>query len=637
VARLSISLLGSIKVTLDGQAVTRFESDRVLALLIYLVVEADHPQRREVLAGLLWPDHAERAARHNLSQALLRLRQSIGDREADPPFLLITRQTLQFNRDSDYWLDVALLQTASKALSSSGQEQEISPVDAADMEALRQAATLYRGDFLDQLTLADSDLFENWTITRREQYRQGAAHLLDFLAGYYTERAEYESAHHYLRQQLSLDPLYEEAHRMLMRLLALSGQRSAALAQYATCRRLLAEELGVTPAAETVALYEEIRAGQLDQAVSRPGERAAGEPAPAPSGAVSVPSDPYATLSRLEPLPDQRLFGVEAARAKLDQMIRVEGRPWLVAIDGIGGIGKTSLAHDLVHSLLSSGRFHDIAWVSAKQEEFLPEVGLQATGRPALDVETLTDALLEQLDHPAGLSSSPQEKRVALTRLLKERPHLVIVDNLETVTDHQVLLPYLRHLANPSKFLLTTRYSLKAQADVYALSLTELSQADTLAFLAHEANVRGIGPLSQASATQLERIYAVVGGNPLALKLVTGQVSFLPLAQVLENLRQMQGKKTDELYTYIYWQAWRMLDAAGRQLFLSMPVIPNGTFAQLATASELEPETLQTALAQLVALSLVQVGGTLEEPRYFLHRLTETFLMQEILEWQPSP
>lgn len=106
-ARLALSLLGSFRVTLDGQPVTSFEYDKVRALMAYLAVESDRPQRRETLAGLLWPERPERSARRNLSQTLFTLRRAIGDQSSTKPFLLVDHWTVQFNRDSDHWLDVA--------------------------------------------------------------------------------------------------------------------------------------------------------------------------------------------------------------------------------------------------------------------------------------------------------------------------------------------------------------------------------------------------------------------------------------------------------------------------------------------------------------------------------------------------
>ena len=105
--RLSLTLLGAFQIALDGEPVTGFESDKVRALLVYLALEADRPHRRDTLAEMFWPDRPPGVARNSLKQALANLRKAISDREADPPFLLVSRAKLQFNSDSVHWLDVS--------------------------------------------------------------------------------------------------------------------------------------------------------------------------------------------------------------------------------------------------------------------------------------------------------------------------------------------------------------------------------------------------------------------------------------------------------------------------------------------------------------------------------------------------
>ena len=100
-ARLWLSLLGSFEAMLGNKPLTAFSSDKVRALLAYLAVGEDRPHRRETLAGLLWPNRPDTVARTYLRNALVSLRTAIGDRDAAPPFLLVTRQTIQFNRASD--------------------------------------------------------------------------------------------------------------------------------------------------------------------------------------------------------------------------------------------------------------------------------------------------------------------------------------------------------------------------------------------------------------------------------------------------------------------------------------------------------------------------------------------------------
>jgi DNA-binding SARP family transcriptional activator len=313
-AHLSLSLLGTFQVTLDGEPVTSFKSDKVRALLAYLAVEADRPHRRETLAGLLWSEWPDRDALSNLRYALYNLRQTISDHTATPPFLLITRQTIQFNTASDYSLDVETFEAAS---------QRACPERSRRIGDLQSAIRLYRGSFLEGFFLGDSPAFEEWVLFRREQISRRMLSALHRLAVDHEQRGEYEQARRYARRQLELEPWQEEAHQQLMRLLALSGQRSAALAQYETCRRLLADELGVEPERETIALYESIRDGRL-------GDR-----------------ERFLTISASPGLPvsSSPFVAREQELAKLDGFLETvfAGQGRVIFVTGDAGSGKTAL------------------------------------------------------------------------------------------------------------------------------------------------------------------------------------------------------------------------------------------------------------------------------------------------------
>ncbi len=619
--RLKISLLGGVDIQQDGQPWSGLITRKVEALLIYLVCTGQ-PQAREVLAELLWPERSLTQARSNLRTALSRLRQTLAD------YIISTRHTIAFDQSQSYWLDVAELE---QQLALARQSPSLTLNKAAELEA---AMELYQGDFLVGFHLSQTPDFDIWVTLERERLHRQTIIGLHQLSGFYSNLAAYNVGISWTRRLLTLDELDEGAHNNMLRLLTLNGQRGAALSHYEDYVETLAQEMGIEPGLEIKTLYQQIRAGLFPKTSETQTDNRI-DPALDPAAATKTRPDPYLTLSRLDSLPEQKLFGVERARSKVEAVIQIKAQPWLIAIDGIGGIGKTSLAHTVVQSLVHSERFYDIACASAKQEEFRPELGLQETGKPTLDEETLTNTLLHQLDDRPHLSSSRLEKRLALTRLLKEQPYLVVIDNLETVIDYEALLPYLRQVVNPSKVLLTSRLSLKAQPDVYCLSLGELNLAAALALLRYQAEIRGIISLGQASETQLEKIYEVVGGNPLALKLVIGQIIYLPLPQALKNLQQARGRSVHELYTYIYWQAWQMLTPFSRQLLLILPLCPQSTFAELLELSTLPEADLRPALRQLIALSLLEVGGDLAEPDYRLHRLTETFLLNEVLKWQP--
>jgi DNA-binding SARP family transcriptional activator/predicted ATPase len=327
VARLSLSLLGSFRATLDDQPVTGFKSNKERALLAYLAVEAERPHRREVLAGLLWPDWPDRDALSNLRYALSNLRQVIGDRTAEPPFLLVTRDTLQFNLAGDCALDV-------KTLTQAVESDKIHP---PNVERLEQAVALYQGAFLEGFSLGDSPPFEEWTLFTRERLARLMSAALHQLAAACEQRADYEQARRWAWRQIELEPWDEAAHQQLMRVLALSSRRSAALAQYEACRRQLAEELGVEPSAETTQLYEQIRDGRL------------GAVAP---GTVAQPDLAGILPPFLKEAPSQVEIAVFVARerelAQLDGHLALalssQGR--VVFVTGEVGAGKTALVQE---------------------------------------------------------------------------------------------------------------------------------------------------------------------------------------------------------------------------------------------------------------------------------------------------
>src|SRR5690349_19954803 len=155
---LNIALLGTFQVAVHGTAVTGFRTDKMRALLAYLAVEADRPHRRDALMGLLWPDQSKEAAGVNLRQALFKLRQILGEpREPDnanPGWLLITPLTAQFNPASDHQLDVTTF-SALLAACHAHRHRKMAWCTACHAR-LQQAATLYRGDFLQEFSLDDS-------------------------------------------------------------------------------------------------------------------------------------------------------------------------------------------------------------------------------------------------------------------------------------------------------------------------------------------------------------------------------------------------------------------------------------------------------------------------------------------------
>jgi DNA-binding SARP family transcriptional activator len=302
-----IRLLGPPQVDKAGAPLPAFRTQKTSALLGYLVRQ-QQPISRSYLADLLWGDHSETRGRRNLSNELSHLSAHLpGLFEAD-------RQTIHFQPRETYWVDTLAFEKLVRPPSTppNGGEALKASLHRGELEGgkLAEAATLYRGDFLAGRTLGDCPEFEMWLEGEQEYWRRRIGEVLAGLIEYHAGQGENDQAQAYARRWLALEPWCEEIHRYLMILLARSGQRSAALAQYESCRRILAEELAVEPAVETLALVEQIRRGALKPADGRWGieaGREAGKMDAKRTGALpSSTLDPQSSAAPLPLLPSDR-------------------------------------------------------------------------------------------------------------------------------------------------------------------------------------------------------------------------------------------------------------------------------------------------------------------------------------------
>jgi DNA-binding SARP family transcriptional activator len=364
-AHLSLAFLGAFQATLAGKPLTAFRSARVQGLLVYLALTNQQSHARDVLASLFWPEKPEAVAKQNLRQSLYHLRQMLG--ETDPQeesYLLVTRSTVQFNSASDHSLDVAAFLTC---------------LESAQLE---QAAALYRDDLLPGFT-CDSLPFEEWLRVERERLHRLALDALFELTALSLAGADYHMAQSLAQRQLALEPWREEAHRQLMLALALRGERSAALAQYAACRVVLEQELGAEPSAETEALAAQIRDQQLER----------------------KPTHPIGRRRLTTPF-----VGRKSEHGALVRAYQQAGRvgAQVVVLLGAAGIGKTRLAQNFLD------------WAAAQGADILRGRAFETSG--GLSYQPLTQALRQRLER----ENAPEDllSDLWLTQLTRILPEL---------------------------------------------------------------------------------------------------------------------------------------------------------------------------------------------------------------------
>jgi hypothetical protein len=325
------------------------------------------------------------------------------------------------------------------------------------------------------------------------------------------------------------------------------------------------------------------------------------------------------------------LFGVAEAQQDVAARLRRRDGPDFISLEGLGGMGKTALARAVAFALAEESDFDGIAWISARQTWLNDRGAIESAPDAATSLADIVARLATQLGFVelAGLSAADKLERLA--GYLKSTRQLIVIDNLESVSDVELLLPALLPLARPARFLLTSRQTLSHFPAVVRFPVHPLSPADSRALV--ESELRRHGRPGALPAAEMAALYDVVGGTPLALKLVAAQMAYWPLPALLENLRRARDHAPERLYTFIYQRAWLALDDPARQLLLSLlPLSADGEdVAWLRAMSFLSPATFDDALGQLRDFSLLEAAGPDAAPRYRLHRLTMTFLQTEVL------
>jgi DNA-binding SARP family transcriptional activator len=207
------------------------------------------------LATQFWGKSTTSQALKYLRQSLWHLQTALGCTNGSKAnnVLLVDSEWIGLNPQANLWLDIAEFEQAFGHVQGVRGQQ----LDLATAQKLQNTVQLYQSDLLD-------GWYEDWCLYERERFRNMYLAMLDKLLSYCEAHQQYEAGMMYGTQVLKYDQARERICRRLMRLHYLAGNRTSALRQYERCVTALKEELGVAPAQSTVALYEQIRADQLD-------------------------------------------------------------------------------------------------------------------------------------------------------------------------------------------------------------------------------------------------------------------------------------------------------------------------------------------------------------------------------------
>ncbi|MEZ4712463.1 MAG: BTAD domain-containing putative transcriptional regulator [Caldilineaceae bacterium] len=588
---------------------TALKSRKALALFLYLACTG-HAHPREVLADLLWEAASTTQSLSNLRTILSRLPAPLASH------LLIERDTIAVDPTSALFVDADELVRALAAAPSL-----LSHESAAQ---LGLALESYEGDFLAGFQLNDAPRFEEWMVVERERLRMMALAGYQRLTDYYLETGAYESGIQIAAQLLHLDPTDETGHGHLMRMLAYSGQRTAALAQFETCREILQSEFGVEPNAELQTLVTQIRDGQL-----QPPARASADAHEAP-----LHNLPAALLP---------LIGRDSELAQLQrQMLAPATR--LITILGEGGIGKTRLALAFAqamvdapaspHSASAIPPFPDGVWWTALASVTAgPHASVENVLATAI-AEALHISFLDERATPAG----------QLVRYLRPKTLLLVLDNFDELTAGVAFVVQLLEQAPGLRLLITSRTPLNCQAEqrlrLGGLPTPPPDAAAALATPSEQLFVECLhrktpnGTRDVATLTAVAQLCRQVHGHPLALELAAHWGAHFSVAEMVSALQQadLSLLNTDERdvperhrsIEVVFDTSWRLL-APNTQHVLAKLAVFHGSFGR--QAAQIIAEARLTDLVQLVDHSLL---GQPAPGRYELHGLLRQFAAHKL-------
>ena len=247
-APLCISLFGEIKITKGTLHFPAFPTQKSRALFARLVLNAGRVFSREYLSELFWSQSNSDKARKCLRTELWRIRSVLEPgSDSNDNYLLVDNTGISFNSESNYWLDVADFESS---LSRIRYQSQIDFTEQ-DCRSLKECIAYYKGDLLGLLR-------GDWFLLRREELRSQYLIALEMLVLYYMSNQDWNNAIIYANRLLSQDALLEHIHVYLMRCYHFKGHRPAAIMQYQQCKKLLSEELGVSPMPETESAYLDI-------------------------------------------------------------------------------------------------------------------------------------------------------------------------------------------------------------------------------------------------------------------------------------------------------------------------------------------------------------------------------------------
>lgn len=639
---LELQLLGAPQIRLNTQSLHPVLTGKPLALLLYLAVTGQ-PHTRDVLATVLWSELSIQQARNNLRYVLPILRRVVA------PYLQVTTQTISFNRQAPYWLDVEIVRTTLQG--------NLSTITAVQLQATLE---LYQGEFLAGFRVRNAPAFVAWLTAQRQQLHtlvlQGLLHL-----------AERQMAHHdHAASQLTRQRLRALASHPSSDLLTVLTQSGIDLTQYQPLIPWLktGETRPSALSASAGQLYTDVYRDSADQPAAAPIATTQAERSP-----NSSTDQPVSLLNRLissllcHNLPSQLtpFFGRQQEMSEIMAHL-AKATYRLLTVTGEGGIGKTRLALALAQSVvdcelqdadftddhvqamppacLCNLQFQDGIW-------FVPLAHLVTTADLPNQLAT---AIAKAIQLPFNDQDTPTAQ---LIHYFVDKRTLLILDNFEQVSAGTDFILELLQATTALKLLITSRHRLNIQAEypwrLTGLSIPPRSSSLTRLLAAPQEyasvalfveRARRAHPGFQLAADNLPAVIQIchfVQGLPLGIELAAALTKDYTCTEVWEILRHNYHVLTTTLpdlparhrtIKVVLDHSWRFLSAEEAHVLAGCSVF-HGTFDREAAIAV--TGTAPAILTRLIDQSLLHWTAEAAGRRWLnLHELVRQYAAEQL-------
>ncbi len=310
-------------------------------------------------------------------------------------------------------------------------------------------------------------------------------------------------------------------------------------------------------------------------------------------------------------------------------------RIFLVAISGIGGVGKSALAIKTTRNIIESksDMFSFIIWVSAKKTYLTPE-GVVSETQIFSNLLQLFDVILKITGFTEYLKSTFKVKKEATLQILSMDSFLIIVDNFETVLNPHEFLEFFEEVGDScdnSKIIITTRHQLGSSEKIIDLKEFSFNEYEdfTNYLLTDKFKIN-----EKCSSKDVRTLYELTGGLALATEFFVGQINkHNSLDKILKKVNSQEISK-ESILEFSFKESFELLNIEEKKVLFSISLLDNPTLNNVCFLTSFDEFHVEEIVGRLKNLSFLNKNIISEEIKYSILPLTKTFLINSLPRFQ---